>query len=214
VRLEAAAVRSIPIRAATAVGAALLAFVLAVALPVGEPDAEWAAPTGDLESLSDDRFWIRPADGLHDQRQMTLDELRGNYPYEIELPRTMPEGYSLFLVTLTEAGWRDTALDRSWLELRFLRGTDEASDIYFLQAQGDSFGELGDAAVEASEVSVHGERALYVTKVRLPSGLEPYERLMWARCGRLYELHPSWNADMSWDDLIRIAESTGPEDCE
>jgi hypothetical protein len=180
-------------------GAAIAVVAFLVARPT---DAKWANP-GNLEGLSESRLVIRPAEGGHDQRWMSFEELHAKYPGSIELPGVMPEGYSLFTIDLWESGHRVNPSGENWLLARYV-SDDDPWEIRFNQTPDESIEPLG----EGQEVRVRDARGAFGTRT------DPirYDWLWWIRCGRFFELQ-SAPGQLSTADLIRIAESVGPEEC-
>ncbi len=149
------------------------------------------------------QLWIRPGDGLHDQRLTTLDELHAKYPLPVELPQMMPDGYRLIAVYLIETGHRANPSGPSWLRAQYSTG-ENTSEIYFNQ---QTTGDNVDPLEGGEETRVDGARAFSGTRT------EPlYDWLRWSRCGRLFELQ-SAPGQFSSADRIRIAESVGHEGC-
>jgi hypothetical protein len=173
-----------------------------VAFLVARPsEAEWNHDPGTLEALSDSRLSIRPAEGGHDQRWMSREELHAKYPDPIELPGVMPGGYRLFFITLLESGHRANPHGANWLTTRYVSDEDPW-EIRFNQTPDEDV----DPLVRTAEVRVRDVQGWFGSRT------EPirYDWIQWTRCGRFNELAPG---QLSKDDLIRIAESVGPEEC-
>jgi hypothetical protein len=185
--------------------AALLAGAAAVvAFLVARPsESAWNHNPGTREELSENNLSILPAEGGHDQRWISFEELHAKYPAPIELPRLMPEGYSLFFVTLLASGHRANPSGENWLTARYV-SEEDPWEIRFNQTPGEST----DGLTGGEGVRVRDSRGFYGTRV------EParHDWLWWVACGSLYELQSAPD-QLSKHDLIRIAESVGPEEC-
>jgi hypothetical protein len=163
---------------AALLGIAAAAAVVAFLVARPSSSAQWGDP-GGLDGFSEDRLTIHPAEGGHDQRWMSFEELHTKFPGSIELPSVMPASYQLFFIDLLESGHRSNPSPENWLSARYVID-DANAEIRFNQSRGDNLGTFEGA----EEVRVHGGSGLYGTRT------EPaqYDRLWWQRCGRTFEL--------------------------
>ncbi len=189
-------------------GAAAVALLVAVAagwlLIPHSSVREWTNDPGSFDRLAPDALWTRPADGLNDRRLITREELRSQYPFEVELPSTMPPGYRLLTVTFIEAGHPANPQPPSWLSAQYAV-VDGGPDIRVNQAAGENL----PSTAGAEQTHVRDAPAFY--SERTVEGLR-FDWLYWVRCGRTFAVQSNGGA-FSRAELVRIAESIGPEDC-
>lgn len=164
----------------------------------------WTRHDDDLDTLTGIALTLHPSDGSNDQRSTTLDELRSRYPLAIELPHLLPEGYQLFAIDYIEAGHRANPRGPSVLRIGY--AASDGDEIAFMQSAGDQMAE-GDGA---EAISVRGVPGQYWVR---PEPV-PLDWVVWARCGRVFSVSTSPLGGLSRDDLVSIAESVGPEECD
>lgn len=145
--------------------------------------------------------------GSHTERRVVSpDELIAAYPLPIQLPAHVPDGYSLSSVTYLEP---PPGLDR----LSFansLQATYRGSGSAFISLEERPGSGIGTTDVPTEPVVVRGSEGWY----HLMDRAEGTEQLSWSRCGRVFMLSSGPRGVVSKDELLRVAESVGPDACE
>lgn len=115
----------------------------------------------------------------------------------------MPEDYEIAAIDLVEAGHRLLEADSpNTLSVHY--GGDLAA-LTFNQRSGDSFRDV-EGADEVRVNEVRGQHYRWTEPVSS-------EWLVWARCDRVFSIWSVPEDKLSTAELVRIAESVGPEAC-
>lgn len=187
------------------IAAALLgigAAVMVVAVVLARPgETAWADQPRTVDLVDPLKLWIRRSDGSS-QQQPTVAELDSKLPFTVELPGSLPEDYELYDINLVEAGSRANPKGPDALSVRY---AGDLASLTFNQATGSSFGEVDGAG----EVRVGDARGIHYTWTEPVSS----EWLVWTRCNRVFSMWSVPEDKLSTADLVRIAESVGPEAC-
>ncbi len=182
---------------AVVLGVAVVAAVLVWA-PWSSSNDPNAVDFGDAQLLLQDSD--------NQRTPTTTGQLIEAFPLPIRQPAYVPDGYELANVTFFQA---PPGLDRLTFANNLMaryQGPD-SSGLSFSQRPG--FG-VGIADGPSEDVTVLGTQGQYIELDRA----EGVQTLTWARCRRVFILDSFPLKALSKDDLVRIAESIGPEECE
>lgn len=144
-------------------------------------------------------------DSDNKRRPATAEELVA-FPLPIQLPADVPNGYRLAMVTRFEG---PPGIDRFSFANNLLavyRGAGAAA-LSLEQRPGSG---VGSTDFPTEPVQVRGTEGWHVTIDRA----EGVQQLVWSRCGRVFTLTSSPRDALTKQELLRVAESIGPDGCE
>lgn len=189
-------------RGVAAGGIVLVAVLLAAVVVVVQPwssEGESSAP-----DFGSGELMIQDSD--NNREVVSPEQLIEAFPLPIKLPEYIPAGYELANVTFHQPppGLDPLTFGNS-LVARYQNPT-EPGGLMFTQRPGSG---LGTTDVPTEAVSVLGTEGQYIELDRA----EGIQTLIWSRCARVFMLDSSPLGALSRENLVRVAESVGPEGC-
>jgi hypothetical protein len=186
----------------SAVVVLLFAMWLFIAQPwAGDPRGPFGLDSLDETSMS--RFKGGATSGM----PMTRAELDSLYPFTIEFPNVMPDDYVLGGVSIFTAPNPQLPAGVPVRLLLMFGSEARSAQLQLFQSPGGRLGpaEAGEQLVVQHQVLPHDA-----------SGRPSLERawVTWERCGRQFGLSSLPSDALTEAELVRIAESVGPEECD